>query len=62
MPVASPAASASSKSVGTDSAAVFSQSPRAREGPTLSTPARVFKPVTMADMVPAESGTCWSVL
>ena len=61
-PVASPRSSASSSSVGTRPAATPVCSPRATLASTPSTPYRVFTPEIMAVIVPAESGTCLSVL
>ena len=61
-PVAMPLAEASSHSVAIGAASAPAQSPRFAPWPMLSTPARVFTPVAIALMVPAESGVCESVL
>ena len=61
-PVAMPRASASSNRVRSLWPATASWSPRWTLASTEITPARVFTPVTIAVIVPAESGTCWFVL
>ena len=61
-PVAIPLAAASSHRVSKGAARAPAQSPRAALWPMLSTPSRVFTPVAMALMVPAESGVCELVL
>ena len=61
-PVAMPLLEASSHSVSMGAASAPAQSLRAALWPMLSTPARVFTPVAIALMVPAESGVCESVL
>lgn len=57
-----PALDASSHSVSIGDARAPLQSLRFGPWPMLSTPARVFTPVAIALMVPAESGVCESVL
>jgi hypothetical protein len=61
-PVASPRSSASSSRVGTRLVATLSKCPRRMRSSTPSTPVRVFTPVIIAVIVPAESGTCESVV
>ena len=61
-PVARPWLAASCHNVSSGAASAPAQSPRAACWPMLSTPARVFTPVAIAVIVPAESGVCESVL
>ena len=61
-PVAMPLLDASSHRVSEGAASAAAQSLRAADCAMLSTPARVFTPVAIALMVPAESGVCESVL
>ena len=61
-PVAMPLLDASSHNVSAGAARAPAQSLRCAVWPMLSTPARVFTPVAIALMVPAESGVCESVL
>ena len=61
-PVAMPASRASSSTLSRLRSASRPQSRRGSDWSTLTTPARVFTPVAMAVMVPAESGVCMSVL
>jgi hypothetical protein len=56
------AVDASSHRVSEGAASAAAQSLRAADCAMLSTPARVFTPVAIALMVPAESGVCESVL
>ena len=61
-PVAMPLAAASSHSDITRASRAAAQLPRGACWPIDSTPRRVFTPVAIADMVPAESGVCELVL
>ena len=61
-PAAMSLAEASSHRVSIGAARAPAQSLRLALWPMLSTPARVFTPVAIALMVPAESGVCESVL
>ena len=61
-PVAMPLADASSHRLSIGAASAPAQSPRGAVWPMLSTPARVFTPVAIALIVPAESGVCELVL
>ena len=61
-PAAIPLPAASSHRVSCGAASAPVQSLRFAPWPTLITPIRVFTPVAIALMVPAESGVCESVL
>ena len=61
-PVAKPACFASVNALATGCVRPPSQSPRSGIWPTARKPMRVFTPVIMAVMVPAESGVWLSVL
>ena len=61
-PVAMPSRAASCHSDSSGLRRLAAQSPRAASWPTESMPMRVFTPVAMAVMVPAESGVWASVL
>ena len=61
-PVAMPLEAASSHSVSNGASSAALQSLRAADCPMPSTPSRVLAPVAIADIVPAESGVCESVL
>ena len=54
--IARPASAASSHRLSSGERTAPAQSPRAASWPMFNTPARVFTPVAMAVMVPAESG------
>ncbi len=62
MPVAIPASAACSHRVERRPSSRPVQSPKYIDWSTLISPARVFAPVAIALIVPAESGVCWSVL
>ena len=62
IPVDLPANSASSSAVTSSFPATVEQSPRTIFSSTPITPTSVFTPLTIAVMVPAESGVCASTL
>ena len=62
MPVESPAAAASSSALADSAPLLDAQSPRTARWSTPITPKRVFMPLMIAVIVPAESGVCELVL